>query len=189
MNITFKWAKKFNACEDGYTAVSDGLGGDDVYGMARPIPLSVVLKYAGIRNTFWCIRKLKLSPEQQKDLRLFAADCAERVLPIFEKKYPTDMRPRNAIQAARDFVGGKIDRAAAYAYANAASAAAYAYAYADADADAANAAAAAAAAAYAYADADAYAYAYAAARKSERDWQTEKLTAILLRWESIEVAA
>lgn len=32
---------------------------------------------------------------------LFAADCAERVLSIFEERYPTDDRPRKAIEAAR----------------------------------------------------------------------------------------
>ncbi|MEK6236886.1 MAG: TIGR02996 domain-containing protein, partial [Planctomycetales bacterium] len=32
---------------------------------------------------------------------LFAADCAERVLPLFEAVYPDDDRPRKAIEAAR----------------------------------------------------------------------------------------
>ena len=44
--------------------------------------------------------------------RLFAADCAERVLPIFEKKHPDDTRPREAIEAARQFARGEIDAAA-----------------------------------------------------------------------------
>ena len=57
----------------------------------------------------------------EKNLRLFAADCAEHVLGIYEKQYPNDEHPRKAIQAARDFANGLID--AAYA-ANAANAAA-----------------------------------------------------------------
>lgn len=40
---------------------------------------------------------------------LFAADCAERVLPIFEARFPNDTRPRKAIQAARDWAAGLID--------------------------------------------------------------------------------
>ena len=44
--------------------------------------------------------------------RLFEADCAERVLPIFEREYPTDDRPRKAIAAARAFARGEIDAAA-----------------------------------------------------------------------------
>ena len=38
--------------------------------------------------------------------RLFAADCAEAVLPIFERDYPNDDRPRKAIEAARLFARG-----------------------------------------------------------------------------------
>ena len=69
----------------------------------------------------------------EKTLRLFAADCAEHVLGIYEKQYPNDERPRKAIQAARDFANGLIDAAAANAAsgsAYAAHAAAYAASYA-----------------------------------------------------------
>jgi len=43
-----------------------------------------------------------------KVLRLLAADFAEHVLPIFEKKRPGDLRPREAIAAARAYARGKI---------------------------------------------------------------------------------
>ena len=59
----------------------------------------------------------------EMNLRLFAADCAERVLPIFEKRYPKDDRPRKAIGVARRFARGKAtkeERAAAWAAARAA---------------------------------------------------------------------
>ena len=88
--------------------------------------------------------------------RLFAADCAERVLPIFERERPDDDRPRKAIEAARAFARGEIDAdalaSAAWAAwdANAASAAW--------DASAASAARAA-----------------RAARAAERDWQVTRL--------------
>ena len=36
-----------------------------------------------------------------KTLAVWACDCAERVLPYFEKKYPEDNRPRRAIEAGR----------------------------------------------------------------------------------------
>ena len=39
-----------------------------------------------------------------------AADYAERVLHIYEDKCRDDLRPRNAINAARKFVAGEIDR-------------------------------------------------------------------------------
>lgn len=44
--------------------------------------------------------------------RLFGIDCAERVLPIYEKANPQDDRPRRGLEAARAYVSGKIDRAA-----------------------------------------------------------------------------
>ena len=55
------------------------------------------------------VRRLYVS---ERDLRLFAADCAEHVLPIFYQVMPNDDRPAKAIQAARDFAHGHIDAAA-----------------------------------------------------------------------------
>jgi hypothetical protein len=57
--------------------------------------------------------------------RLFAADCAERALPIFERAYPGDDRPRKAIAAARAFARGEIDSAALSAARRAAEGAAW----------------------------------------------------------------
>ena len=48
----------------------------------------------------------------ERELRLFAADCAEHVLHIFELEYPNNDRPRKAIAAARDYADGRIDYAA-----------------------------------------------------------------------------
>ena len=39
--------------------------------------------------------------------RLFACDCAEHVLPIFERDYPNDKRPRQSIEVARRFAMDK----------------------------------------------------------------------------------
>jgi len=54
-----------------------------------------------------------------RSLVLSAADCAERVLPCFEEKYPEDNRPRNALEAARAWARGEMAlsevRAAAFA--------------------------------------------------------------------------
>ena len=47
---------------------------------------------------------MKIGKEDQKLLALWAADCAERVLPYFEKEYPKDERPRKAIEACREWV-------------------------------------------------------------------------------------
>jgi hypothetical protein len=44
---------------------------------------------------------IKLNKQDQKLLALWAADCAEHVLPYFEREYPEDDRPRKAIEACR----------------------------------------------------------------------------------------
>ena len=46
----------------------------------------------------------KYSKQDQKSLATWAADCAERVLPFFEKAYPQDDRPRKAIEACRIWI-------------------------------------------------------------------------------------
>ena len=132
------------------------------------IPLDAVIECA------------KSIPIPAQSWALWAADCAERVLPIFEAKYPNDNRPRLAIEAARGVDGDAAYAAAAYAAAYAAYAAA-ADAAARAAADAADAAAYAAYAAYA-ADAAYAAYAADAAARAagidqgnEETWQAIRL--------------
>ncbi len=44
----------------------------------------------------------------KKILAAWALFCAERVLPIFEEKYPDDPRPRNAVEAGRAWVRGEM---------------------------------------------------------------------------------
>jgi hypothetical protein len=152
------------------------------------------------RSDWWLWLASAYSVDLDKPrLVTFAADCAERVLPLFEARYQADARPRRAIEAAREWVTCPIPEtrnAAAYAaFAAAAAAGSGAYAAYAAAYHAAYAAYAAAYAAYAaYAAADAYAaayhaayaafaaaaaagsgaYAYAAAA-AERQWQADRL--------------
>jgi hypothetical protein len=62
--------------------------------------------------------------QDQRSLALWAADCAEQVLPFFEQKHPWDNRPRKAIEATRAWVRGEIKCGMAYNAAVAAHAAA-----------------------------------------------------------------
>jgi len=51
---------------------------------------------------------MTLSDEDRRLIALWAADCAERVLPLFEAKAPADTRPRKAIETTRTFaLGGR----------------------------------------------------------------------------------
>ena len=47
-----------------------------------------------------------LSLDSLRALGAWAADCAERALPLFEQHAPSDPRPRAAIAAIRAFAGG-----------------------------------------------------------------------------------
>ena len=107
----------------------------------------------------WCVRA---SFDKHQSVE-FAVYCAELVLPIFERKFPADERPRKAIAAAKAADAAKAAKAA-YAAADAAADAAYS---ADA-ADAADAAADAAARAAVYSAAYAAAYAADAAADAAR---------------------
>ena len=102
----------------------------------------------------------------ERTARLFAADCPERVLPLFEKERPNDARPREAIAVARRFAVGEATRE------ELAAACAAAWAARDAAGDAARAAARAAAGAAAR---DAWDAAWAA----ETAWQRERLAQYL----------
>jgi len=54
----------------------------------------------------------EISKKDQRTLALWAADCAEHVLPYFEKEYPKDNRPRKAIEACRAWVNTGVFRMA-----------------------------------------------------------------------------
>jgi len=173
------------ACKNGYHACTQ----DQIAGWLGPALFE--LEYRGERVD--CGDKIvvrearlprKLDAWNERVARLFACDCAERVLPLFEREYPNDIQPRTAIDVARRFANGdatKEQMATAYA---ATSDAAWTKAWV-----AAHAAAWAAAytAAYAVAYATAWIAACATARDAalaashvtasatERAWQTKQL--------------
>ncbi|MGO4597731.1 putative immunity protein [Terrabacter sp. 2RAF25] len=49
-----------------------------------------------------------LTDEDHRLLALWAATCAEHVLPLFEQEEPTDKRPREAVEAARAWAAGEM---------------------------------------------------------------------------------
>ena len=122
----------------------------------------------------------KIETWDEKTARLFAADCAEKVLPIYEEKYPDDDRPRKAVKVARDYANGKIKKAAMAVVCSAAYSAAHSAAHSGAHSGVYSAAYSAAesaahsgvySAAYSAAESAADSAAYSAARK----WQTNLL--------------
>jgi hypothetical protein len=114
-----------------------------------------------LRDKAWFIRNNCQFTDDE--YRQYAIGCALCVLPIYEKRYPGNNAPREAIEAGKAYLAGTINidvlrekraaaASAAYASASASASAAYASASASA-ADASAYAYAAASAAYAYADA------------------------------------
>ena len=128
-------------------------------------------------------KRIKAVAPDRAALALWAADCAEHVLPFFEQQHPEDDRPREAIETARAWARGEI----ACGKARTAAAATHAAAR-DSDHAAAHAAARSAghaagtahmagharhAAAYAF---KAAAAANPSAADTEREWQHRRLT-------------
>jgi hypothetical protein len=148
------------ACRDRYEHLLDALGGPS-FDHDAPINLLAILKHNGLEDCLWALCATVENCDQVA--RLMAAGFAEAVLPLYEAKYPTDPRPRAAIEAARKYaLGEEANNAAGDAAGDAAWAAAW-----DAAGDAAWAAAWAAARAAAWAAARAAAG--AAARAAARD--------------------
>jgi len=144
----------------------------ELFGDHKSVTPIEILDYPGIpvADRLWVLLREDIIPA--RELREFACDCAERVLPLWDARYPDDARPRDCIAVARRYARGEATKkeldagcAAAYAAADAfASAAAYA-AYAAMDA--------------AYVAAYVAAYAAADAAEREREWQVERLREVL----------
>jgi len=192
VGLTYGGLKALNPCEGNFKRVVALLGGARKWG-ARKIPASQARDAgATFDDIIWAASAAaKNDKDIDRRLRLWMADCAARVLHIYENT-GTSPAPRQAIIAARQYASGEIGaaaRAAAWAAAwaaardaagDAAREAARASAWAaarDAAGDAAREAARAAARASAWAAAGAAARgsAGAAAREAETAWQFDRL--------------
>ena len=153
LTTTLNKIRDFSPCTSGWKKLLSHVGTD--FDPDAEINLLTVLESNGVEDMLWTLRATE--QDSKRIASQLAIEFAEQALPIFEKRRPDDLRPRQAIQAARDYLDGKID-VAALQNAHAAAAAAYAD-----SAAAAAATTATDAAAYAYTD-SAAAYASNAAR-------------------------
>lgn len=110
LTTTLNRLKAAGACAARYRHLVKALGGLRAYRKNTPINLLTILEHNGPEDCIWALRA---TVEDSSDVvaRLIAADCAEAVLPIYETRYPDDLRPRAAIEAARDYAEGRIDDA------------------------------------------------------------------------------
>ena len=160
MKITLKQLTEWSACKEGVELFKSKCGESvDLKKFAK-----IAISLEKFDYAWWTIKHL-LKKEQSVKIAIYTA---EKVIDVFEKKYPNDDRPRKAIEAAKAWLKEPTgtNRAAAKAAAAAAAAAA---ANDDAAANAANDDAAANAANDDAAANAAYAAVYAAAAANAAD--------------------
>ena len=178
--LTYDEVKVLTPCSDNFELVISKLGGKKKWNKSG-VDAAAAVKAGVSFDDLVLVTSIisRTNPDVKRRLRLWIADCAARVIHIYEKTGNSDT-PRKAIVAARQFARGEIDdaasdvaRAAAWAAAGAAAwAAARAAAWAAARAAASDVARAAA---WAGARAAAGAAAWAAASDAEEEWQLTRL--------------
>ena len=111
--LTYPDLVKLKPCPERAAAVAERLGGARKWN-GNPITAQQA-RDAGVtfNDLRWVVAAVARSnPDVERRLRLWLADCAARVLHIFEQERPTDMRPREAVIAARRFARGEINATA-----------------------------------------------------------------------------
>ena len=107
LQTTLAIIRPHNPCTSGWEDLLRHLG--PKYPQDKPIAFGTILESNGLDDALWGLRAVL--PEQEKDrdrlARLFACDCAESVLHLWEAKYPYDKRPREAIAVSRRFALGQ----------------------------------------------------------------------------------
>lgn len=182
LGLTYAELKALRPCAERLATIRKMMGGARKW--TSPVTAAQARKRgATLDDIMWAASMVARSNlDVERRLRLWLADCVAHVLHIYERKYPADDRPREAIITSRAFARGEINAAARDAACDAARDAAW-----DAEMDtaawnAARAASGAARAANAAWDAAASNAAWAAARAAsdaaratERRWQYDRL--------------
>ena len=109
---TLKDIRAASPCTEGWEKLLNHLGKSATEAKTdeTPLPVLTVFESNGMDDALWV---LDCAIGNKHICRLFAADCAEMVLPLFERERPDDTRPRDAISAARDADATSGQRAAA----------------------------------------------------------------------------
>lgn len=100
LSATLKELQKAHACKDRYEYLKKCLGKG--FGEERQFSLLKILDYNGVQDCLWALRA---TLQNSKFIRVrLAIKFAERVLHIYEARYPGDKRPRKAINAALKYI-------------------------------------------------------------------------------------
>jgi hypothetical protein len=112
LTTTLNRLRSAEACTERYRHLVTSLGGVS-FDHNRPINLITILDINGAEDCIWALRATVEPCERQA--RLISADCAEMALPLYERDYPADQRPRTAIGVARQYARGQGAAAASAA--------------------------------------------------------------------------
>jgi len=106
LTTTYQLLRQHDACDGRYDHLKRNL---KERGHRGAIPLSLILEINGLDDALWALVAVPRPQKAERDLRarLFACDCAERVLPLYEAKYPEDNHARSSIECARLFANGE----------------------------------------------------------------------------------
>jgi len=100
MKITIEWLVSKNACQDGYNWFAKQNK------EFEPIPLlNLLIKKNQLNWANWLIVRVM----DYKQYVSYAVYSAELVIDIFEKEFPDDKRPREAIEAAKKCIKNPSD--------------------------------------------------------------------------------
>lgn len=100
MKLTKEFLRKHEACSEGYEWYCEH-GCDTV-----EETIDKLIEHGKYHWANWLITRCL----EKKDCVRYAIYAAKKVLYIFEENYPSDKRPREAIEAAKKYLAGKITK-------------------------------------------------------------------------------
>jgi len=166
MKITIAKIKSYNPCESGIKAFEEKYPD-----FADKLSVLLALDDVPYTDKVWLATKVA----PLKMLQQWSVECAEMVLPNYEKQFPNDTGVRDCLETAKKVIAGELDKsAAASAARSAASAARSAASAAWSAASAASAAWSAASAAWSAASAASAAWSAASAAWSAASAEKEQ---------------
>jgi hypothetical protein len=111
--LTYEELRNLNPCPESMIRVTKLMGGAEKWNGRKISAYEARAAGATFSDIVWAASAVAQNDKDvERRMRLWLADCAARVLPIFEKECPDDARPRQAIIAARRFARGETDAAA-----------------------------------------------------------------------------
>ena len=111
--LSYTELKALDPCTDSLRRVAKLMGGATKWNGKRVNAADARKAGATFDDIVWAASAIaRTNTDVDRRLRLWLADCAARVLHIYEREYPADDRVRNTIVASRQFARGEIGAAA-----------------------------------------------------------------------------